>query len=110
MQVEIQSRSLILTHGLKAYTEKKLASVLSNSPNRIKQVAIRLSNIKKSRITGDKNCQIKIKLADTSEVVINQTEQDVYDAINHAANRAKNVMCRTLGRRRQFVNKYEALR
>jgi putative sigma-54 modulation protein len=103
MQVEIQSRPFILTKALRSYIERKLKSSLSNCTDHVKRVAIRLSDINGPKGGEDKLCQIQIKMAGTSDIIIKNTKEDMYAAIDHATDRAECAMIRKVGRQRRFV-------
>jgi ribosomal subunit interface protein len=103
MKIDIQARSFILTKALKRYVEKKLKSALSRceAHRHLKGAVIRLSDINGPRGGEDKLCQIQVQLAGAPDIIIKDTEQDMYAAIDNATHRVGNAIVRRLGRQRR---------
>ncbi|MGB5259149.1 MAG: HPF/RaiA family ribosome-associated protein [Gammaproteobacteria bacterium] len=95
MQINIQARNFPLTDALRYHTEQRLGFALSASDDHIQRVTVRLSDINGPRGGADKCCHIQVALAHLPDVVIEDTEADLYAAIDRAADRAG----RTVGRR-----------
>lgn len=103
MQVDIQARSFTLTKALKSYVEKKLKTALPNrgEDHRLKRAVIRLSDINGPKGGEDKLCHIEVMLVGVPDVVIRNTEQDMYAAIDVATRRASHAVVRRLERQRR---------
>lgn len=95
MQIDIQARDFPLTDALCNHTKRRLSFSLSARDNHIQRVIVRLSDINGPRGGADKCCHIQVVLAHLPDVVIKDTEADLYTAIDRAADRAG----RTAGRR-----------
>lgn len=95
MQMDIQCRGFDLTEGLRDYAQKRLAYSLSHGDAHIGRVMVRLSDINGPRGGEDKRCHLEVRLKGLPEVVIEDTQADLYVAIDRAAERAG----RTLARR-----------
>jgi len=95
MQIDIQARNFPLTDALRSHTERRLGFALSARDDHIQRVIVRLSDINGPRGGADKCCHIQVALAHLQDVVIEDTEADLYTAIDRAADRAG----RTVGRR-----------
>ena len=95
MQIEIQARDFNLTHSLREHIQRRLGFALSTRYQHIQRILVRLSDINGPRGGIDKCCQIQMVLPQQADVLIEDTETDMYVAIDRAADRAS----RTLGRR-----------
>ena len=103
MQVDIQAHGFTLTGGLREYVLKRLAYSLSHGDGHIVRVIVRLSDINGPRGGEDKRCLIEARLKHAPEVVIEDTERDLYLAIDRAAERAGRTLARRLARQRSFA-------
>lgn len=103
MQIDIQCRSFDLTEGLRDYVRKRLAYNLSFGDAHITRVIVRLSGINGPRGGEDKRCRIEVRLKGLPAVVIEDTEADLYMAIDRAADRAGRMLVRRLARLREFA-------
>lgn len=95
MQIDIQARDFPLTEALRGHIKRRLGFALSARDGHIQRVKVRLTDINGPRGGVDKNCHIQVVLARLPDVVIEDTEADLYIAIDRAADRAG----RTVGRR-----------
>jgi len=100
MQIEIQARNFSLTDSLQEYIERRLGFALSTRDEHILRIAVRLSDINGPRGGADKRCQIRVVLPHIPDVVIEDTEVDLYAAIDRAADRAGRTVGRRLARQR----------
>ena len=99
MQIKIQARSFSLTNALSSHIQRRLHFALTSSADRIQRVMVRLSDINGPRGGSDKRCHIQIVLEGMPDVVIEDTESDLYAAIGRAAGRAGRAVARRLRRR-----------
>ncbi len=100
MQIDIQARNFSLTSALRNYIERRLGFALSSRDDRIRRVMVRLSDINGPRGGADKCCHIQVVLPQLTDVVIEDTEVDLYVAIDRAADRAGRTVGRRLARHR----------
>lgn len=103
MQMDIQSQGFSLTDGLRDYLMKRLAYALNHGDEFITRVIVRLSDINGPRGGADKRCLIEVRLKAASAVVIEDTEADLYLAIDRASERAGRTLARRLARQREFA-------
>lgn len=101
MRIGIQTNGFILTDGLREHTERRLQFALNWASHDVRKVAVRLSDINGPRGGSDKRCQIQVRLAGGQDVVIEDTEADLYVAIDRAADRADHAVARRLERLRE---------
>ncbi|HEY9051959.1 MAG TPA: HPF/RaiA family ribosome-associated protein [Gammaproteobacteria bacterium] len=100
MLIEIQARNFPLTNALRGHIQRRLDFALSTRYEHIQRILVRLSDINGPRGGSDKCCHIQIILPRLADVVIEDTESDLYDAINRAADRASRTVARKLARER----------
>jgi len=100
MQINIQARNFPLTDALHSHINRCLGFALSARGENIQRVLVRLSDINGPRGGVDKCCHIQVVLTRLSDVVIEDTEANLYDAIYRAANRAGRAVRRRLMRQR----------
>jgi ribosomal subunit interface protein len=100
MQIEIQARGFTLTQALRDYVERRLSFALSARYTHINRIRARLSDINGPRGGDDKRCQIQIILPGHSPVIVEDTESNLYVAIDRASERARRTLTRRLARQR----------
>ena len=101
MRIEIQSRGFDLTEGLREHTERRLQFALNWASHDVRTVSVRLFDVNGPRGGNDKCCRIQIPLAGGHDVVIEDTESDLYVAIDRAADRSERALARRLERLRE---------
>jgi len=100
MQIDIQALGFRLTPALQAHTVRRMHFALGRSDAQVLRLSVRLSDLNGPRGGDDKCCHVRIKLADAPEVVIEDIEADLYNAIDRAADRAGRTVARRLERLR----------
>ncbi|MFA9216047.1 MAG: HPF/RaiA family ribosome-associated protein [Sphingomonadaceae bacterium] len=100
MHIAIQSNGLVLTESLREYVHRRLQTSLGWALTR--RLAVWLSDINGPRGGRDKRCKIQISLDHGKTIVIEDTEEDLYAAIDLAAERADRALARQLARNRAF--------
>lgn len=104
MQIKIQARSFSLTSAIQNHVQRRLRFALASGTNHIQQVMVRLTDINGPRGGQDKRCHIQVVLDGMPDVVIEDTECDIYAAISRAAGRTSRAVARRL-RRRQTLRR-----
>lgn len=100
MLIDIQARNFSLSHALSGHVKRRLGFALSSRDIHIQRVMVRLSDINGPRGGADKCCHIQVVLPQLPDVVIEDTEVDLYAAIDRAADRAGRTVDRRLARHR----------
>lgn len=100
MRIDIQARNFRLTNALRHHVERRLCFALSTRDEHIQRVAVRLSDINGPRGGEDKCCHIQVVLPRLADVVVEDTETDIYAAIDRAAGRVGRTVGRRLSRHR----------
>ncbi|MDQ1832773.1 HPF/RaiA family ribosome-associated protein [Massilia scottii] len=104
MRVTIQANGFVLTEALRSYTEQRLAIALGWAGQHMRKLAVSLSDINGPRGGIDKRCKIQVQLGGGKEVIIEDTEADLYSAIDRAAERADRAVVRQVERKRDFTH------
>ena len=99
MHVEITSQGFELTDSLRNYTLRRLRTPLLRARDRARQVSIYLSDENGPRGGVDKRCLVAIRLAGSVPLVIEETQTDLYSAIDSVSKRASHALTRRLQRR-----------
>jgi ribosomal subunit interface protein len=102
MRIDIQARGFDLTQGLREHTARRLQFALGWSSHDVRSVSVRLFDINGPRGGKDKRCRIQVPFPGTPNVVIEDTEADLYVAIDRAAERAERAVARRLERMREY--------
>lgn len=102
MQTIIQSRGFVLTDALYEYTQKRLAYAVSFARDYIQHITVRLSDINGPRGGEDKRCKLVLKMQGMPNVVIEDTESNLYTAIDRAVERASRTLARALKRKHMY--------
>jgi len=100
MHIDIQSRSFPLTMALRDYVKRRLLSALNRRDEHIQKVVMRLSDINGPRGGEDKHCHLQVVIAGVPDVVIEDTEENMYNAIDRATERAERAVARKIDRKR----------
>jgi ribosomal subunit interface protein len=100
MQIDIQARDFSLTKALRSHVERRLGFALSTRYDRIKRILVRLSDINGPRGGNDKCCQLHVVMPGQADVIIEDTQANLYAAIDRAADRASRAVTRKLVRLR----------
>ena len=94
MNLKAQARNFTLTDELREHVSTRLAYSLNHGRNVVTRVVVRLSDVNGPRGGEDKCCGIEVRLKDSPALVVEDTQTDLYVAIDRAAER----MGRTLDR------------
>ncbi len=98
MRIDIQASDIVLNEALIAHVEQRLLFALSRFQARVVQITVHLSAINGATGAEDKHCHLQIRLHGLPSLVTDDTETDLYVAVNRAAERAGRTLRRTLRR------------
>jgi putative sigma-54 modulation protein len=96
MLVNIQSRHFSLSEALSKYVKKKVQIMLCRYEGKIIRVDVSLFDINGPKGGEDKCCKIVVKINGASSVVVQETAEDLYDAINTCSRRGRRAVRRQL--------------
>jgi ribosome-associated translation inhibitor RaiA len=103
MQIDIQALDFPLTYAMRNHAERRMRFALTCCDDYIQRVVMRLSDINGPRGGADKRCQVQVVLAGLPDVVIEDTEADLYVAIDRATERASQTLLRKVDRRNTLL-------
>ena len=96
MQIEIETSGFPLTRALRDHAERRLRSALTRCGDRIRKIAMRLSDVEGPRGGADKSCRLRVVLTGLPDVVVEDTQADLYVAIDRATDRAGRTLVRKI--------------
>lgn len=100
MQIDIQARDFTLTDSLRAHVDHRLRFALTRFQDRMHRISVRLSDVNGPKGGVDKCCLVRIKSNGLPDIVVTDTEADLYVAVDRAVDRAR----RTVQRQRTRVD------
>jgi len=109
MQIDIQARNFSLSDALRSHAERRLRLALTCCGNRIQRIVMRVSDINGPRGGVDKRCHLQVVLSGLSDVVIEDTEADLYVAIDRSCDRAGRTVARKIERQQTLLRHGEPL-
>ncbi len=102
MQIDIQTRGFELTEALRRHIIRRLGFRFSVSDQPVHRVNLHLTDENGPRGGRDKRCRIRIVLSRAADVVVEDTQVDLYLAIDRAIDRAGRSLIRRLERQRDW--------
>jgi putative sigma-54 modulation protein len=108
MKVEVNARHLTLTKSLKNYVKRRLKFALGSKSEQITRVEVTLSDINGPKGGEDKRCQMLLKIKGQNDVVIEDTQSQLYSAIDRAANRASQTASKRVDRIRHKAKRIKS--
>ena len=109
MHIDIQARNFSLTDALRSYTRQRLRFTFTSFDNHVRRIVVRLSDINGPRGGEDKRCHLQVLLAGAPDVVVEDTETDLYFAIDRAVDRAGRAALRRIERRQTLFRQGRSL-
>lgn len=100
MQVSIQARGFEMTDALAQHVERRLMFALGWARHQVLRVSVRLSDENGPRGGLDKRCSLVLALQGMPELVIEDTRDDLYRAIDCAADRVGRALSRRMQKQR----------
>jgi len=101
MRIDIQARRIPLPGRLRRQTERRIRAALTRFDESIMRVSLWLSDVNGPRGGNDKICQVQIVMPGKPDVLIEETRDNFYAAINRALDRAGQSVVRRLERNRR---------
>lgn len=94
--IDIQARNFTLTDAIEIHTRQKLEHMLHNFGDRILKVTVHMSDDNGSKGGIDKHCHIHVNMKKLPTVVIEDSEENLYTAIDNATHRAERAVRKTI--------------
>ena len=108
MQIQIHSNDFDLTDGLREHIVKRLAYSLNHGRDMITRIVVRLADVNGPRGGIDKSCGIEVRLKGASAIAIDDTQADLYVAIDRVAERTGRTLDRWIARRPHLATRRTA--
>ena len=105
MKIDIETSNFPLTEALHTHAERRLRSAVTCCGERIRKVAMRLCDINGPRGGADKRCRLQVVLTGLPDVVVEDTQADLYVAIDRATDRAGRTLVRKIERQKALLRK-----
>jgi len=103
MKIDMQAQHFSLSKALRNHIKRRLGFALSAGNDQIQRVLVHLSDTNGPRGGADKRCKIQLVLPRIPDIVVEDTETNLYVAIDRAANRAGRTLRRRLRRQRDLL-------
>lgn len=94
MPIQIQAHGFSLTRSLERYVLRRVDRGLGSRLSDASKLRIGLSDINGPRGGADKCCQVHIALPRQRDVLVKDTQPDMYNAIDSALRRARQALSR----------------
>jgi putative sigma-54 modulation protein len=98
MKLDIRTQDLELHPNLREHANRRITFALSRFNNRLTRLHMRLVDENGPRGGVDKRCVLQIGLSGMPDIVITETAENVFTAIDRAAGRAGRTLARKIGR------------
>lgn len=96
MNLDIRSRGFALTPPLREHAERRLGFALARFSPRLGSVTMRLEDVNGPKGGEDKRCRIEARLEGHPALLAEATGDDLYRAIDTAADRLGRAVARAL--------------
>jgi len=103
--IDIQAQNFSLTDAIKTHTEQKLETMIHHYGDRIINVHVHLSDVNGPKGGEDKHCLIHVELHKLSTVVIEDSEKNLYAAIDNCCHRAERSVRKALEKKQTLSRK-----
>lgn len=100
MRMELHSKGVQMTDGLRSFIERKLRFALGRFEHRVRRVRVLLTDINGPKGGEDIRCHIRANLGRAGAVTITETRRDAFAAVARASERASQRLSRHLSRAR----------
>jgi putative sigma-54 modulation protein len=102
MKIHVRGRQVDVEENVRAHIERRLQFNLGRFSPRILRVTVRVIDLNGPRGGEDKNCRIEIRLLSTGSIFVEDTDADLYVAVDRAADRAERSVSRAIKRTRDL--------
>jgi putative sigma-54 modulation protein len=102
MQLELRVRNTDLADALQRYIEQRLSFELGRYGDRVGRVVVKVSGLNGSRGGTKKSCRISAELRPFGRVAVQETDLDLYTAVDRAAGRIGRLFGQRLNRAQEL--------
>ncbi len=94
--INVQARDFSLTKAIETYTQEKLQAMIHHYGDRILKVTVHLSDDNGPKGGIDKHCHIHVDMKKLPTVVIEDSDENLYAAIDLGCHRAERAVRKML--------------
>lgn len=87
MKIDIRTRGFALTDAIRDHVERRLRFALARADAYVRQVTVHLADIEGSRGGIEKRCRVRVRLKPGVDLLVEDTEAELYAAVDRAADR-----------------------
>ena len=98
MNCDVRLHQVDLANAFRAYVERRLLFKLGRHAEHVRTLRVRLTE-QESTASGAKLCFLAAKLVPSGELIITETNSDLYTAVSRAIERLKTALRRNAERR-----------
>jgi ribosomal subunit interface protein len=109
MNIEVRMHQVDLVNALRAYIETRLRFKLGRHAAQVRTLKLRLTEQDRTTGSGAKLCFLAAKLVPSGEVIVMETNRDLYTTVSHAIERFKRALQRKIERQRARRRSRESL-
>jgi len=102
MLIDVFSRKLSNPQTLKSYVRRRLGFALDRFTTQITRVHVRLADINGPKGGRDKSCLVQVYFDQMPPILIESLNEDIYQAVGSAAERARRVITSRVGKLRRI--------
>jgi putative sigma-54 modulation protein len=110
MEVEIRIQGIDLAEAVRTYTARRIRFALGRFTSRVGRVVIRVFDVNGTRGGVDQCCHISAELLPSGKVVLEQTDAELFTAIDRSAERVGQAVRREIQRLRDTRSHRESVR
>ena len=110
MEVEVRILDTDLADAVRNYTVRRLRFALGRFASRMGRIVVRISDTNGVRGGIDQSCHISAELRPSGRVVLDQSDADLFTAIDRASERVGQAFKREIQRTRQARTGRESVR
>jgi putative sigma-54 modulation protein len=102
MNLHIYSKGFKLTDAIREYAESRTRYAITRISYKVSSVKVILSDENGPRGGVDKKCQISLKMEGFNDLVVQEMDEDLYEAISRCTVRLRRVSQRKVERMRDL--------
>ena len=102
MRLEIRGQRIELSDAIRDHVARRLHYALGRFEGRVTGATARLADLNGPRGGVDKRCRIIVAMRAQEPILVEDTDTDVYAAVDRASERAGRAVWRQLERRREI--------
>ena len=103
--IDIQSQNFSITEAIKSHTEEKLEPMIHHYGDRIINVHVHLSDENGPKGGETKHCLIHVEMQKMPTVVIEDSEESLYAAIDNCCHRAERSVRKAMEKKQTLSRK-----